>query len=231
MIETQPMSDQITTLSPTTPFGPNDFAAASGANAEAMARLRTYANLLTEWNAHTNLVAASTLDDIWRRHFWDSAQLLPLIPESAKTIIDVGSGAGFPGLVLSILLQARPGTTIHLVEATQKKCRFLSEVSGACGVKVEIHWDRAENLVNLKADVVTARAVSPLDKLFGQIEQCLAPDALALLLKGARANEELTFARRAWDFAVKNIPSRSDSTGIVLCVTGLRRCPKQTKRS
>jgi 16S rRNA (guanine527-N7)-methyltransferase len=128
-------------------------------------------------------------------------------------------------------LHGQASATIHLVEATQKKCRFLAEVAQDMGVDVQVHAARAEDLSPLMADVVTARAVAALTELFALVERHLKPDGLALLLKGARANEELTAARRAWDFAVNEVPSRSDSAGKVLCVTGLRRCPKQTKRS
>jgi 16S rRNA (guanine527-N7)-methyltransferase len=216
---------------PQTPFGPTEFASLSGAPPSAMDRLSKYETILKTWNAHTNLVAPSTIDQMWMRHFWDSAQLLPLLPPDAKTIADLGSGAGFPGLVLAALLHDRGDATVHLIDATQKKCRFLSEAAEAMGVKVEVHWARAETMRPLGADVVTARAVAALDPLFALIERHLKPGGLALLLKGAKANEELTAARRAWDFDAKVIPSRSDSAGVVLCVTGLKRCPKRTKRS
>jgi 16S rRNA (guanine527-N7)-methyltransferase len=212
-------------------FGPEDFARLTGADADVLERLSKYETILKVWNAHTNLIAPSTVDAIWERHFWDSAQILPLIPETAKTIVDIGAGAGFPGLVLAAMLSGKSNATIHLIDATQKKCRFLTEAAEAMGVKVQIHWGRAESLSPLNADVVAARAVAALDSLFGFVERHLKPDGLALLLKGARANEELTAARRAWDFAVNKVPSRSDSAGMVLCVTGLRRCPTRMKRS
>lgn len=216
---------------PTPAFGPEDFARLTMADAAALTRLSKYETLLKDWNEHTNLIAPSTIDTIWERHFWDSAQLLPLIPAGTKTIVDIGAGAGFPGLVLAALLHGTSDATVHLIDATQKKCRFLTEAAEAMGITVKIHWGRAETIAPLDAEVVTARAVAPLDGLFGLVERHLRPGGLALLLKGARANEELTAARRAWDFAVNGVPSRSDSAGMVLCVTGLRRCPKRMKRS
>jgi 16S rRNA (guanine527-N7)-methyltransferase len=212
-------------------FGPDDFARLTGADAPTMERLSKYETILTAWNAHTNLVAPSTLPQIWERHFWDSAQLVPLIAPETKTIADIGAGAGFPGLVLAALLHGQSDATVHLIEATQKKCRFLAEAAAAMNVNVRVHWARAEDLTPLNADIVTARAVAALDTLFGWVERHLKPGGLALLLKGAKANEELTAARQAWDFDVKVIPSRSDSAGAVLCVTGLQVCPKRTKRS
>jgi 16S rRNA (guanine527-N7)-methyltransferase len=213
------------------PFGPEDFARLAQADAAVMARLSKYETVLKDWNAHTNLVAPSTLAHAWERHFWDSAQLLELIPPETKTIADIGSGAGFPGLVLAALLHGKTDATFHLIDATQKKCRFLAEAAQAMGVTVQVHWARAETLSPFAADLVTARAVAALDTLFGWVERHSRPGGLALLLKGQKANEELTAARRTWDFEAKVIPSRSDSAGAVLCVTGLKRCPKRTKRS
>lgn len=212
-------------------FDAEEFARQTHADAAALARLSIYETVLRTWNEHTNLIAPSTLETVWERHFWDSAQLLPLIPLQTKTIVDIGAGAGFPGLVLAALLHGKSDATIQLIDATQKKCRFLTEAAEAMGVTVKIHWGRAETIASLDADVVTARAVAPLEDLFTLVERHLKPGGLALLLKGARANEELTAARRAWDFAVNGVPSRSDSAGMVLCVTGLRRCPNRMKRS
>jgi 16S rRNA (guanine527-N7)-methyltransferase len=217
-------------------FSRDEFQKLTGATPDTMERLNRYERLLREWNAHTNLVAPSTLDDVWGRHFWDSAQILALIPPQARTILDIGAGAGFPGLVLAALVQPAEDATgehpaVALVEATQKKARFLAEAAAAMGLNVAIHPVRAEDLAAQNADVVTARAVAPLDKLLEWVERHLKPGGTALLLKGARANEELTAARRTWDFEVNSLPSRSDSAGMVLCVTGLRRCPKRTKHS
>jgi 16S rRNA (guanine527-N7)-methyltransferase len=212
-------------------FGPSDFARMTGADGETLARLAKYETLLKSWNEHTNLIAGSTAGSIWERHFWDSAQLLPLVTPGTKTIVDIGAGAGFPGLVLAAMLHGKSDATIHLIDATQKKCRFLAEAAEAMGVNVKVHWGRAETLPPLSADIVTARAVSALDGLFALVERHLRPGGMALLLKGAKANEELTAASQAWDFETNQVPSRSDSAGMVLCVTGLRRCPKRTKRS
>ncbi|MFM9865779.1 MAG: 16S rRNA (guanine(527)-N(7))-methyltransferase RsmG [Micropepsaceae bacterium] len=193
-----------------------------------MDRLATYVNLLTEWNERLNLVAPSTIPDIWRRHILDSAQLAPLIPPQTKTIVDLGSGAGFPGLVLAILLADRPGLKVHLVESTQKKCRFLETVVVATGASAEVHPTRAEDM-RLKADVVTARAVAPLDRLLALAHPFCRPDTIALFLKGRSLNDELTLATKSWTLVATPIPSRSDPSGFVVRVTGLtpwRRSPK-----
>ena len=105
------------------PFGPEEFAAASGVSRETLARLKAYVGLLTDWNARHNLVSKTSLEEVWQRHIWDSAQLAPLIPPEARTLADLGSGAGFPGLVLAVILGARVAVT--LFEATRKKAEFL----------------------------------------------------------------------------------------------------------
>jgi 16S rRNA (guanine527-N7)-methyltransferase len=209
-------------------YGPSDFINETLVSRETLDRLTTYVNLLIDWNERLNLVAPSTLADVWRRHILDSAQLVPLIPPETKTIVDLGSGAGFPGLVLSIMLTDRPGLRVHLVESIQKKCRFLEAVIAATGAPAVVHAARAEDM-RLKADVVTARAVAPLDRLLPLAHPFFRPGTIALFLKGRSLNDELTLATKSWTLAATPIPSRSDPSGFVLRVTGLtpwRRSPK-----
>src|SRR3569833_3075825 len=123
------------------PFGPEDFAAQTGVSRETLAKLTAYADLLVEWNARHNLVAKSTLPDLWQRHFWDSAQLAPLIPAQARSLADLGSGAGFPGLVLAAL---RPDIPVTLHEATTKKCAFLQAAAARMGLAITIESERRE---------------------------------------------------------------------------------------
>lgn len=208
-------------------YGPLDFARDSGVARETVNHLSTYLALLREWNERVNLVAESTLADAWRRHVWDSAQLAPLIPPGTKTIVDLGSGAGFPGLVLAIVLSE--SATVHLIESTQKKCRFLEAVIAATGASAQVHNSRAEDLKGLKADVITARAVAPLDRLFPLAFPFFSDRTVALFLKGRSLNDELTVATKSWHFDATPIPSRSDPSGFVLRVTGLtpwRKAPK-----
>jgi 16S rRNA (guanine527-N7)-methyltransferase len=193
-------------------------------------RLATYVNLLTDWNERLNLVAPSTILDVWRRHILDSAQLATLIPPEAKTIVDLGSGAGFPGLVLAIMLAQRPGLRVHLVESIQKKCRFLEAVIAATDAPAEVHATRAEDM-RLKADVVTARAVAPLDRLFPLAHPFFKPGTIALFLKGRSLNDELTLATKSWTLSATPIPSRSDPSGVVLRVTGLTPWRRSQKPS
>src|ERR1700722_3201469 len=125
-----------------TDFGPEDFAVRTGVSRETLARLKAYAGLLADWNARHNLVSARSLEDLWRRHFWDSAQLAPLIPENAKSLVDLGSGAGFPGLVLAELLRDRVSVTLY--EATAKKCAFLTAAAERMALAMNIRNTRME---------------------------------------------------------------------------------------
>lgn len=209
-------------------YGPLDFARDSGVARETLERCYTFVKMLTGRNEQLNLVAPSTIPDVWRRHLWDSAQLARLIPRPAKTLIDLGSGAGFPGLLLAILC---PNLDVHLVDSTQKKCRFLEEVAEATGTAVTVHWARAEDLSDLRADVVTARAVAPLKRLFPLAWPFFKAGTVGLFLKGKALNDELTLAAKSWKLDATPIPSRSDPSGTVLRVTGLSPWRKPTKRS
>ena len=209
-------------------YGPSEFINETLVSRETLDRLTTYVNLLIDWNERLNLVAPSTIADVWRRHILDSAQLAAMIPSDARTIVDLGSGAGFPGLVLAIMLADRAGLKVHLVESIQKKCRFLEAVIAATGAPAEVHACRAEDM-RIKADVVTARAVAPLDRLLPLAHPFFRPDTIALFLKGRSLNDELTLATKSWTLTATPFPSRSDPSGFVLRVTGLtpwRRSPK-----
>ncbi len=205
----------------TSDYGPIDFATEMGVARETVSRLSTYVDLLCQWNERLNLVADSTLPHVWRRHILDSAQLVPLMPDESTSIVDLGSGAGFPGMVLAILLSHRPGTFVHLIEATQKKCFFLEEVAAATGAPVKIHWSRAEHVENLKTHIITARAVAPLDRLLRLAYPYFGPNTIGLFLKGKSLASELTLATKSWKLDATPILSRSDPSGIVLRVTGL----------
>ncbi|MCE9523743.1 MAG: 16S rRNA (guanine(527)-N(7))-methyltransferase RsmG [Alphaproteobacteria bacterium] len=218
-------------VSTTTTYGPLDFARDTGVPRETLSRLSTYVNLLVERNENLNLVAPSTLPHVWRRHVLDSAQLVPLILPHATTIVDLGSGAGFPGLVLAIMLSDRPGPSVHLIEATQKKCRFLEEVIAATMAPAQVHWTRAEQIKGLKADVVTARALAPLNGLLRLAHPFFGPSTTGLFLKGRSLNDELTQAGKSWKLVATPIPSQSDPSGSILRVTGLSPWRKPRKPS
>ena len=195
-------------------FGPEEFAARTGVSRETLARLKAYADLLKDWNARHNLVSAASLDDLWRRHFWDSAQLAPLIPAGATRLADLGSGAGFPGLVLAVLLQGN--VAVSLFEATAKKCAFLRAAADRMGVPVVIENTRMESWRRREFDVVTARACAPLPKLLGYAHNFAAKGAVCLFLKGQNLGVELTEAHKSWKIWVRQIPSQTSGSGAIL---------------
>jgi 16S rRNA (guanine527-N7)-methyltransferase len=192
-----------------------------GATAAQVADLSRFQALLADWNQRLNLVSPGSLAEFWPRHVWDSAQLLDLAPE-ARVWVDIGAGAGFPGLVLAILLKDRSQTRVHLVESLAKKCRFLAAVAEALDLPAEVHNARAEDL-SIAADVVTARAVAPLERLLGYARPYLSRGAIGLFLKGRSADDEIAAARQRWRFDVTAIPSRSDPAGRILKVERLDR--------
>jgi 16S rRNA (guanine527-N7)-methyltransferase len=190
---------------------------------ETIHRLTRYQEMLISWNEKFNLVSASTIPQIWTRHFLDSAQLMKFIPEKAETLADMGSGAGFPGLVLALLAEdkKRP-LCIHAVEGTGKKADFLRAVIADLGLTAIVRQERIEEIKDLKADIVTARALKPLPDLLKYASRLMKKDGEGLFLKGKSANEELTQAKKYWIFSAKIYPSLSDDSGRVLVVKNLQ---------
>lgn len=201
------------------PFTAADFAAAVDVSRETISRLETYAALLTAWNRRINLVGASTIRDLWRRHMLDSAQLYAHIPKDSRVLVDFGSGAGFPGLVLAIM--GVPG--VHLVESNQRKCAFLREAARVTAAPVTIHCARAEALIPWPADVVTARALSPLPILLEYAEPFLTPSTICLFPKGRGVNEELTKTQKTWNITFSMLSSGTDPQGTILRLEAISR--------
>jgi 16S rRNA (guanine527-N7)-methyltransferase len=191
----------------------------AGVSRETRERLNIYADLLRKWQRSINLVGPRTLDDLWNRHFTDSAQLLPLIPPSARVLVDFGSGAGFPGLVLAILGVPQ----VHLIESDQRKSTFLREVARATGTPITIHAKRIEQVAPFPADVVSARALAPLGDLLGFAAPFLGPDTLCLFPKGQMAEDELTAASKIWNMNVDRIQSVTDPSATILRVSQVSR--------
>jgi len=181
-------------------------------------KLTRYEALLKSWSEKFNLVAASTLPHIWTRHFLDSAQLWPLLPPKTRILVDMGSGAGFPGLVLSIMGVPE----VHLIESTGKKVTFLRTVVDELGLNVTVHQARAEKIRDVEADVVTARALSSMPELLSLAKPFMGKESVALFLKGSKADAELTEAAKYWTFDCCKTPSLSDPTGVVLAVRNLK---------
>ena len=207
----------------TSPLGPKGFARVFPVSRETLGRLETYADLLTRWSERINLVGRDTLADLWRRHILDSAQLYPFVPGSARNLIDLGSGAGLPGLVLAIL--GVPGA--ELIEADSRKSAFLREAARVTGAAVTIRPCRVQAVPPYPADVVTARACAPLDKLLELAERFVAPHTLCLFPKGERFEQELTEARKGWTMRVSVEQSVSDRRGVILRLQQVAREPRQ----
>jgi 16S rRNA (guanine527-N7)-methyltransferase len=188
---------------------------------ETIFALETYAALLRKWQKAINLVSGATLEDVWRRHFLDSAQLLPLLPEGDGHVTDLGSGAGFPGLVLALLT----GRPINLVESDQRKAAFLGEVARAtgCAGRVQIHAARVEALKPWASPVITARALADLTQLLDWASPFLSTASVCVFPKGAKAEDELTAALRVWKMTVERVRSVTDPTGLILRLSHLER--------
>ena len=178
---------------------------------ETIARLEIYADLLQRWQKVKNLVAPSTLPQLWERHFRDSIQIQPLAPD-AKVWADFGSGAGFPGLVIAIQLADVTGAEVHLVESDHRKCAFLREVARATQAPAVIHNDRIENVAgNLRnVEAVTARALTSLPKLLNLAAPLLQKGALGLFLKGQDVASELTDDPIFSSVTLEFLPSHTD---------------------
>ena len=185
---------------------------------ETETRLDRYVDLLLEWQAKTNLVAPSTIPHLWTRHISDSLQLLSLAP-AAKTWVDLGSGGGFPGVVLACALADMPGTMVHLVERNAKKAAFLREALRLTGSRGTVHpadiGDSVDRITG-PVDCVTARAVAPLHQLIGFAEPLVRRGAKALFLKGQDVEAELTEATKYWNIKPHLHSSRTGGHGWIV---------------
>lgn len=204
--------------------GRADFVEGADVSRETLERLDTHVSLLRRWSQRINLVGRSTLAEVWRRHVADSAQLMPHAPAGARHWVDLGSGAGFPGLVIAALArEARPDLAVTLVESDARKCAFMAEAARAMGLTVTVLPRRIEDVAPLGADVVSARALAPLPALLPMAARHLSPDGVALFLKGAGANAELTEAAATWHSETRLVRSVTDPSGAVIIARGIRR--------
>jgi 16S rRNA (guanine527-N7)-methyltransferase len=202
-------------------FGPDQFQQAANVSRETVQRLKLLVNLLEDWNRRHNLVSRASLADVWRRHVLDSAQLAGFVPPTAKSLVDLGSGAGFPGLVLAVLLRDRPDFRSVLFEATRKKCDFLVESAEQVGVRTEVRNARIEDAPPEIFDLVTARACAPLPRLLLYAKGFQGPHTRNLFLKGQNIGSELTEAHKSWNMRAEKHASRSDPSGTVLVIEDL----------
>jgi 16S rRNA (guanine527-N7)-methyltransferase len=192
---------------------------------ETAARLDRFVTLLLEWQRTTHLIAPSTVPTLWTRHIADSLQLIDLAPR-ARVWADMGSGGGFPGLVIACALGEEPGRRVHLIESNVKKAAFLRAAAAATESPAVVHAVRMEKFVESvddRIDVVTARAVSPLDFLLRECAPLLRAGTLGLFPKGQDVVAELTAASKSWKIAAELVPSRTDSRGRIVVVRGLER--------
>jgi len=187
---------------------------------ETAARLDEFVALLLRWQKAVQLVAPSTLPRLWTRHIADSLQIIEHAP-AAKRWIDLGSGGGFPGLVVAIALADAPETIVHLVESDTRKAAFLREAARIIGAPAEVHAERIESVAERFAgdvEIVTARALAPLARLLELAAPLLSGGARGIFLKGQDVDNELTQAAKSWNITAKTFPSRTDSRGRILIV-------------
>ncbi|MDA9639410.1 16S rRNA (guanine(527)-N(7))-methyltransferase RsmG [SAR116 cluster bacterium] len=194
---------------------PTDFASRLNVSRETLKKLQTYVDLVESWQRKVNLISSKTLVDIWPRHIWDSAQLAGFIDDDVDCILDVGSGAGFPGLVLAMMCDAE----VHLVESDQKKSIFLQTVIRECQLRAVVHNARIEKLQTLNADIITARALAPVDRLLVLLEKQLDKSSRCLFLKGENVKAELACLDGREDISVKLHPSLTNPDAFVLDLT------------
>ena len=212
-------------------LGPEELGALSHVSRETLARLKIHAEMLLDWNTRQNLVSEGSLADLWRRHFWDSAQLAPYVPISATSLVDLGSGAGFPGLVMAEILRKRPDFRVVLYEATAKKCRFLEAVVTRLDLPAEVRQGRIEDAASEIFDCITARACAPLPKLLVYAQRFWGKGSVALLLKGQNVEAELTESHKSWRMQAVRHQSRSDSSGVILEIRELHRVVARNSRA
>jgi 16S rRNA (guanine527-N7)-methyltransferase len=195
---------------------------------ETAARLDRFVSLLLQWQARTNLVAASTIPALWTRHIADSLQLLAMAPQAVHWV-DLGSGAGFPGLILALAVADRPGASVHLVESNLKKAGFLREAARQTGAAAMVHAVRIEDFVQSHrgpTDVVTARALAPLTTLLDLAWPLLKTGVQGIFLKGQDVDAELTEAAKCWNIDATVVASRTQPRSGIVVVRGLSQRPQ-----
>lgn len=190
---------------------------------ETQERLETYRLLLEKWTKKINLVAPDTLAHSASRHFQDSAQLRKLVASQPNSWVDIGSGGGFPGLVMAILAYGEGWKTeFTLIESDQRKAAFLRTVSRETGVPVDVISKRVENVNSRQADVVSARALAPLPRLMPWVRRHMQPSGAAFLPKGRNYQQELEEARDNFDFSLEIFPSETDSEAVILKIGDIK---------
>lgn len=187
---------------------------------QEIADLRRFAEIVLRWNPRINLVSKSSAVDIWDRHILDSAQIFDLAPEGAESWIDLGSGGGFPGIVVAVIAaRRRPALAMTLVESDQRKAVFLRQAIRELGLQATVRSQRIEQITDQRADVVSARALAGLPELLALASPLLAEGGTCLFAKGASRQQELYAARQSWSFSVAEVPSITDPGAAILRIT------------
>lgn len=203
---------------------PEDIAERFGVSRESLGRLKAYVALLTQWQARINLIGPASPAEIWTRHVADSLQLLTLIGSKPGRLVDLGSGAGFPALVLAIALDGDAGNEVHLIESNGKKVAFLRQAARITDSSVRIHQGRIEQMgaesFGGVADVITARALAGLDELVALALPFAGPQTRALFHKGQDVDRELTETTKSWRIQGTKHPSQIDSSGCIVEIRG-----------
>lgn len=201
---------------------PKDFQMRTDVSRETLDKLIVYSELLLKWQKSINLVSNSTLADMWQRHFYDSAQLMEYIGTSDKPlkILDLGSGAGFPGLVLSILGAGE----VHLVESVGKKCSFMKQVIQKTEINAIVHNERIEDMKTFSSDLVVSRACADLGKLLDLTHEFRNYETKCLFLKGEKSEDELKKASKKWTFDAKKHASKTEESGMILELSKIKSC-------
>jgi 16S rRNA (guanine527-N7)-methyltransferase len=191
---------------------------------ETIGRLEVYEALLHKWNPRINLVSRASLASSWHRHILDSMQIYKLAPHPVDHWVDIGSGGGFPGLVMAIMaMENGSPSRVTLVESDTRKCAFLRSVIRETGAPAEVINDRIENISPLKADVVSARALADLSALLSYVDQHLNRNGVAIFPKGASWKNEMEKAQRAWSFSYQVAKSATETGPVILTIAGVAR--------
>ena len=202
----------------------DNFAEQFDVSRETIERLNEYQALLEKWNPKINLVSRTTLDQVWHRHFADSAQLIRHTPKNAARWLDFGSGAGFPGLLCAAIAhELQPELAFTLVESDHRKCAFLLSAAEKMGLKVQIRPERIEDMHPHNADIISARAVAPLDQLLSLSAKHTHKATVLLFPKGINYESELTAARHHWHIDMTVIQSLIDSNSVILRIEEFER--------
>ncbi len=200
-----------------------EFLEKSNVSRETYQLYQAWQQALLKWNKRINLVARSTLPDFWSRHALDSWQVTPFINTDDVSVLDFGSGAGFPGIAVAIALKDRGGAQILMAESAGKKASFLRSTIRELELPAKVHAGRIEDIEMHKPDIITARAFAPLPRLLEYAAPFLSLDTRLILLKGESVDEEIKAAHAKWTFGSRKIQSHTDQTGCVLLVENIKR--------